>query len=495
MENKNEKNNENKIEIKKIEGSDEWEIFVNWSFLTKTDITERTIKVADAFGIGIDTESQFQLFKDFKTTLWKNSVVYITGDSGSGKSWLLENVYSKFDSSISMNAIQVDPNEILIEGVGKSIDSALKILNMAGLGDAFLYVRRYSQLSDGQRFRYRLAKMIDSGKDMWLVDEFTSLLDRNTAKIVAFNMQKMAREMHKTLIVASAHEDLYDALQADQCIQKGYGAEVDDTQCFSDFMHRYEYIATEKNEFLKDNVVTKGDIHDYEVLAPFHYRQKSPSAIKEIYKMTYRGEWMDKDDLVAVLVVSYPPLSLKGRNKFTNNEYAKMTKENCKRINEDFGIISRVIVHPRYRGVGLASYFVKTYLEKYATTKYIETAACMARYHPFFEHAGMQRVEVEEDKKRVGMVSQLEKFGFNTSLLSSSRYCKDVFEKLRQDDQKSVKEIVRAILSKYKGAIRKLKNKSIDDVIENDLFGVMRELQRANTVYLIKEIKINNPSK
>jgi len=486
----NESKNENKIEIRKVDGSDEWEIFVNYAFETKTDITERTIKVADAFGIGIDSESRFQIFDNFKTTLWKGAVVYIAGDSGSGKSFLLENVYAKLDNSISMNEIKVDPNEILIEGVGKNFDEALQILNMASLGDAFLYVRKYSQLSVGQQVRYRIAKLIDTtDKDIWIIDEFTSGLDRNTAKIVAFNLQKIARKLGKTLIIGTAYQDLYEELQPDQSIDKGYGAEVDDTQCFSDFMHRYEYIATEKGEFLKDNIITKGTMWDYEKLAPFHYRQKSPSAVKEIYKMTYCDEYTKKEDLVAVLVVSYSPLSLKGRNKFTNNEYAKMTKENCRRINEDFAIISRVIVHPRYRGVGLASHFVKTYLEKYATTKYVETCAVMANYHPFFEKAGMIRVDVEEDAKRNEMVAQLEKFGFNTSMLSSARYCKEIFEKLNQEEQGKVKEIVKMILSKYKGAIRKLNNSSIDDVVEKELFTIMKELKRANVLYLVKKIR------
>ncbi|MCX5679691.1 MAG: hypothetical protein NTZ95_03420 [Candidatus Omnitrophica bacterium] len=113
----------------------------------------------------------------------------------------------------------------------------------------------------------------------------------------------------------------------------------------------------------------------------------------------------------------------------------------------------------------------------------------MARYVFFFQAAGMEEIPTPEDSKRNAMVAQLENYGFRTDLLSSSRYCKDAFEKLSQDDQIKVKEIVKTILLKYKGAIRKLNGKSIDEVVEKDLFNIFKELKRANTVYLIKEIE------
>jgi ABC-type ATPase with predicted acetyltransferase domain len=41
------------------------------------------------------------------------------------------------------------------------------------------------------------------------MDEFCATLDRETAKIVAFNVQKQARRMGRAVIVATTHTDLF----------------------------------------------------------------------------------------------------------------------------------------------------------------------------------------------------------------------------------------------------------------------------------------------
>jgi ABC-type ATPase with predicted acetyltransferase domain len=92
-----------------------------------------------------------------------------------------------------MSDVKIDPEKPLIDTVGDSVTEGLKLLSKVGLNDAFLFVRRYSQLSDGQKYRYRLAKLIESGAQWWIMDEFCATLDRETAKIVAFNVQKLAR--------------------------------------------------------------------------------------------------------------------------------------------------------------------------------------------------------------------------------------------------------------------------------------------------------------
>jgi hypothetical protein len=173
---------------------------ISHSFKTKSEITDRTILVSEAFGLGIDDEKEFKIYDNFKFTLKSNDIVFVTGSSGSGKSWLLKNVFNKFKNSLSIDAIKIDENEVLIEGVGRDLNDALKKLNLAGLGDAFLYLRKYNQLSDGQKYRYAIAKFIDLDADIWILDEFGAKLDRTTAKIVAYNLQKIARKLNKCVI-------------------------------------------------------------------------------------------------------------------------------------------------------------------------------------------------------------------------------------------------------------------------------------------------------
>lgn len=99
-------------------------------------------------------------------------------------------------------------------------------LSKVGLNDAFLFVRRFSQLSDGQKYRYRLAKLIELDAQWWIMDEFCSTLDRDTAKIVAFNVQKLARKEGKAVVAATTHTDLFEDLAPSVHIHKRFGKEI-----------------------------------------------------------------------------------------------------------------------------------------------------------------------------------------------------------------------------------------------------------------------------
>jgi hypothetical protein len=64
---------------------------------------------------------------------------------------------------------------------------------------------------------------------VWVADEFGAKLDRVTAKVVALNMQKIARKMGVTLIVATTHTDLEKELGPDLKIEKRYMDRVEIT--------------------------------------------------------------------------------------------------------------------------------------------------------------------------------------------------------------------------------------------------------------------------
>ena len=453
---------------------------ISHSFKTKSEVTDRTILIADAFGLGIDDEKDFTIYDNFKFQLQSNDIVYVTGDSGSGKSWILKNVFAKFPKSVSIDDIEIDDEEILIEGVGKDLNDAIKKLNLAGLGDAFLYLRKYSQISDGQKYRYKIAKFIDMEADVWILDEFCAKLDRMTAKIVSNNLQKIARRLGKCVVCATTHEDLKDALKPSLYIRKGLESEVRTERIEVDSYPK-------KLKDVYDNLTVEiGDKKDYEKLKKFHYRQSKLGAVKNIYKLSF------KDEVIGALVITYPHLALKGRNIYTEGKYNKMTKAICTEINQKFECVARIVLHPKFRGLGLAYHFLQEYF-KLSTCEYIETLAVMANYSPFFEKAGMTKIETEQDKRRVKLVKQLEDYEFNVALLSSKRYFKSVYDLFEDETKNDIADIVISIIDKYKGASVKIgsKIKSLGEnwkelVKENDEFIMfVPELQRANTVYLI----------
>lgn len=149
--------------------------------------------VAEGFGLGLDQYERFVVYDDVELKIGQADVVYVSGDSGSGKSVLLRALEKDIACDMKRNSINVadvkpESGKPLIETVGKTVQESIELLNRVGLGDAFLYLRVYEQLSDGQRFRYKIAKMMESQAQFWIMDEFAATLDRDTAKIVAYNL-------------------------------------------------------------------------------------------------------------------------------------------------------------------------------------------------------------------------------------------------------------------------------------------------------------------
>ena len=177
----------------------------NISYETHSQLTPRSLVVAEAFGLGIDETQKFKVL-DAELKIGTRDIVYITGDSGSGKSVLLHAIRTDLgDEAIDLSEVEIDPDKPLIETVGGTVEEGLELLSKVGLNDAFLFLRTYQQLSDGQKYRYRIAKLIESKKQWWLMDEFCACLDRDTAKIISFNLQKIARQQGKAVIAATTH--------------------------------------------------------------------------------------------------------------------------------------------------------------------------------------------------------------------------------------------------------------------------------------------------
>lgn len=203
---------------------------ISRSFSTRTEKADRVLEVAEAFGLGLD-DTQFVLYDNLSITIKPGDVIYVTGQSGSGKSVLLRDLTEKMRTEAEWDVADIADMPMLetalINQIGKSTEEGVRLLNYAGLGDAYLYCRRPSELSDGQRYRFRLAKLIELGARVWVADEFAAVLDRQTAKIVAHNVSKIARQLGVTLVVATTHTDLTEYLGPTLVVEKLYGERVE----------------------------------------------------------------------------------------------------------------------------------------------------------------------------------------------------------------------------------------------------------------------------
>ncbi|MTF12851.1 ATP-binding cassette domain-containing protein [Raoultella ornithinolytica] len=202
---------------------------INVAFNTRVNKTIRTLEIAESFGLGLD-EKEWTLYDNLELDIARGDVVYVTGQSGSGKSVILRELQRLMAkngltvASIDDFVFQDDTN--VIDQLGKTTSDALGLLSMAGLNDAYLFVRKPSEMSDGQKYRLKIAKLIESGADVWVADEFGAVLDRVTAQVVASNLQRAARAAGATVIVATTHEDLKNALRPSVQITKHYKERV-----------------------------------------------------------------------------------------------------------------------------------------------------------------------------------------------------------------------------------------------------------------------------
>lgn len=110
-------------------------------------------------------------------------------------------------------------------------------------------------------------------------------------------------------------------------------------------------------------------------------------------------------------------------------------------LNRDFITISRVVIHPKYRGVGLAVRLVKETLPKVGY-KYVEALVVMAKYNPFFKKAGMQEVEYTSTlslKSRENL-QHLTKYDIDPRLAAAKQYITQKLEKLKPNQIESLIE-------------------------------------------------------
>jgi len=176
-----------------------------------------------------------------------NTITLITGTSGSGKSTLLRQIeHAIKNTSSPCHPVTPSPCHVtnlwniplprdrsMVDCFSLPLRETLSVLARAGLAEAPLFLLPPACLSEGQQFRYRLAKWFATHHaslrthhlSLLLADEFCSMLDRPTAKALAWQLGTFVRATPNTAaILATAHEDLIDDLQPDRLIRKELGS-------------------------------------------------------------------------------------------------------------------------------------------------------------------------------------------------------------------------------------------------------------------------------
>lgn len=184
--------------------------------------TRSTRKIQQAFGIDRDMLTT-TLFADINVSIHPRDIMLICGPSGAGKTTLLslltrrllnpQDSMTGLTGNISVprepkvcSLMPLSSSRPLINSLGRvPFEHALHALNVSGLAEAHLYVKRFREMSNGQKYRAMVAKLIASQSDIWIADEFCATLDPITANIVSRNLRRSAKELGVTVILAAAN--------------------------------------------------------------------------------------------------------------------------------------------------------------------------------------------------------------------------------------------------------------------------------------------------
>jgi hypothetical protein len=141
----------------------------------------------------------------------------------------------------------------------------------------------------------------------------------------------------------------------------------------------------------------RGSPRDYFGLEQFHYIAKRPATWSQVWVVRYHPDrhLVDRSRcrVVAVGVLSYPVPSCRPRERLLGIKHLTR-REKLVIVNQQMRTISRVVVHPQFRSLGLSGILVRCLCD-HCDTRYVEAIAMMARAHPFFDRAGMTRIEPE----------------------------------------------------------------------------------------------------
>ena len=101
----------------------------------------------------------------------------------------------------------------------KNINEIIEILSKVGFSSPPCWCKPYNVLSNGQKFRVDLARLLLE-KDFIVIDEFTSVIDRQVAKIGSIAISKYLKnnDNNKKFIALSCHRDIIEYLQPDWII-------------------------------------------------------------------------------------------------------------------------------------------------------------------------------------------------------------------------------------------------------------------------------------
>lgn len=178
--------------------------------------TARVIQTEGIFDLAPSSESEKRWSIDVDLPEQWN-VGLIVGPSGAGKTSFAREALGEH----IIDGWEWPEDKAVVDGFPDSatIQEITDALSAVGFSSPPAWLKPYHVLSNGEKFRVDLARTLLSDKDIVVVDEFTSVIDRTVAKVGSTAVQKVVRRKGRKFVAISCHYDILDWLDPDWIIE------------------------------------------------------------------------------------------------------------------------------------------------------------------------------------------------------------------------------------------------------------------------------------
>jgi hypothetical protein len=197
--------------------------------------------------------------------------------------------------------------------------------------------------------------------------------------------------------------------------------------------------------------IVPGTLDDYGRLAHYHYRDGSLGPLAGIFalKPVSPLSGLSCRDTVGVIVYTMPAASLELRNAATGNFLTGLDRSTqLALINRNIRCISRVIIEPRFRGLGLAVRLVRETMPR-MNVPIIEAMAVMGMVNPFFEKAGMKAYAAKMPVRCVKLIEAFSAVGIEEEELIDAEEVQRKVEQLGRREGELIERQIRDFLQSY----------------------------------------------
>jgi ABC-type ATPase involved in cell division len=173
----------------------------------------RAARVKSLFNCESGADFSFDADLPLEGQDWKIGVV--VGPSGSGKTSVGRLIWP--DVGIYNGDHGWPDDAPIVDAIAPAggFDDVTGALSAVGLGSVPAWLRPYRALSNGEKFRAGLARLIAEGAQRVVIDEFTSVVDRQIAKVGAGAFSKSWKRGTGRAVLLSCHYDVLDWLEPD----------------------------------------------------------------------------------------------------------------------------------------------------------------------------------------------------------------------------------------------------------------------------------------